>query len=82
MNHKGVATITETPTKRLENPIWNLGSVGSVTEAWKSESFEVPTQRRLSIRGWAVDQIARAAAGGVEITIDWLASMSSTHPTA
>jgi hypothetical protein len=61
--------------------MWNLGSVGAVTEAWKSESFEVPTQRRLSIRGWAVDQI-RAAAGGVEITIDWLPSISSTHPTA
>ncbi len=64
------AAITGTLTKREDNPLWNLESVGTVNEAWTSQSFEVLAHGTFAIRGWAVDHIARGVAGGVEISID------------
>jgi len=61
-------------TQRLEKltggPLWNIESVGPVGEAWKNQSFDLPAHEQLTIVGWAVDQKAKSAAGGVEVAID------------
>src|SRR5258706_3953442 len=62
--------ITQNLSKRPGAPLWNLESVGPVNEAWKTKSFDVPTHGKLIVIGWAVDQDAKTAAGGVEITFD------------
>jgi hypothetical protein len=51
-------------------PAWNLESVGSTANAWTLNQFDVPARGKFSIVGWAVDQEAKRAAGGVEFTID------------
>jgi hypothetical protein len=50
--------------------LWNIESVGSVSNAWTKLSFELPAQAKSTIIGWAVDQESKAVAGGVEIVID------------
>lgn len=49
---------------------WNIESVGPVNEAFKYKTFQVPGRGRIPITGWAVDNQAKAAAGGVEISVD------------
>jgi len=67
---KATATDTQTMTKRPGGPLWNVEYVGKLLEAYKHTSFEVPAHGELDIGGWAVDQDAKAGAGGVEIRID------------
>jgi hypothetical protein len=50
--------------------MWNIESVGPVNSAWEKKTFDLPAQGKIEIVGWAVDQEAKAAAGGVVITID------------
>src|ERR1035438_6643333 len=62
--------ITQGLRKRPGGALWNIESVGSVSNAWTKNSFELSVQEKSTIIGWAVDQEAKAAAGGVEIVID------------
>lgn len=56
--------------KRQGGPLWNLESVGPVNNAWAQKSFDLPSHGELTLIGWAVDQQAKAPAGGVDIVID------------
>jgi hypothetical protein len=67
---QAAATDTQAMTKRPGGPLWNVEYVGAVLEAYKHTSFEAPAHGELDIGGWAVDQDAKASAGGVEIRID------------
>jgi hypothetical protein len=51
-------------------PLWNIESVGPVSRAWEKKVFDLPAHGKIEIVGWAVDQDAKAAAGGVEVAID------------
>jgi hypothetical protein len=62
--------ITGTLSKLPGSPLWNIESVGPVNNAWEKKAFDLPTHGKIAIIGWAVDQQAKAAAGGVEIAID------------
>ena len=62
--------ITGTLSKLPGAPLWNIESVGPVNNAWEKKAFDLPTHGKIAIVGWAVDQQAKAAAGGVEIAID------------
>jgi SAM-dependent methyltransferase len=53
--------------QRSDNPLWNLETLGTVTEPG---TIEVSAQEMFTIRGWAVDHVAKAAAGGIDIVID------------
>lgn len=64
------SVITQNLVKRSGGPLWNIESVGLVSNAWTKNSFELPAQAKSTIIGWAVDQEAKAAAGGVEVVID------------
>ena len=46
-----------------------MESVGLIT-AGENKSFDLPTHGKVEIAGWAVDQEAKTAAGGVEFVID------------
>src|ERR1035438_5105228 len=62
--------ITQGLRKRSGGVLWNIESVGPVSNAWTKNSFELSVQEKSTIIGWAVDQESKAAAGGVEIVID------------
>jgi hypothetical protein len=51
-------------------PLWNIESVGPVNNAFEKKTFDLPAHGKFEIAGWAVDQEAQAAAGGVEVVID------------
>lgn len=63
-------TITENLKQRSDKPLWSLDSWGTMKEAWKGGPYEVSAQETFTIQGWAVDRLARSAAGGIEIVID------------
>ena len=63
-------TITENLKQRSDKLLWSLDSWGTTNEAWKGGPFEVSALETFTIRGWAVDRLARSAAGGIEIVID------------
>jgi hypothetical protein len=48
---------------------WNIETIGQ-NNVGQSKSFDVPLQEEFSVTGWAVDEQAKAPAGGVEIVID------------
>lgn len=56
--------------KRPGGPLWNLESFGPVSSPGENRSFDLPAHGKIEIGGWAVDQEAKTAAGGVEIVID------------
>jgi hypothetical protein len=63
-------TAEQTLSKLPGAPLWNIESVGPVNYAWEKKVFDLPKQGKIEIIGWAVDQEAKTAAGGVVITID------------
>jgi hypothetical protein len=61
--------ITQTLPKLPGGPLWNIEKVG-VNAVGESKSFDVPARDKFTILGWAVDQQAKAPAGGVEGVVD------------
>jgi hypothetical protein len=51
-------------------PLWNVESVGTIRNAWESNTFRISERARIAIIGWAVDQYAKSSAGGLELAID------------
>lgn len=62
--------ITQSLARRPGAPMWNIEAVGSILNAWEKKTFEVTGPGVVNIVGWAVDQEAKAAAGGVEFVLE------------
>ena len=61
--------VTRNLPKLPGGPSWNIESVGN-QNVDQRKSFDLPAQEKFRIVGWAVDQQAKNAAGGVEVAID------------
>jgi len=61
--------VTQSLPKLTGGPSWNIETVGA-NVVGESKSFDVRAQDKFTILGWAVDQQAKAPAGGVEGVVD------------
>jgi hypothetical protein len=65
----GAVAVTQSLPKLPGGPSWNIEMVGA-NAVGERKSFDVPSQDKFAIVGWAVDQKAMAPAGGVEGVVD------------
>jgi hypothetical protein len=69
-NEQRATGISAHLAKRTGAPLWNIELVGTIQNAWKNVDFQLPAHGKIVLVGWAVDQNAKSAAGGVELAID------------
>jgi hypothetical protein len=61
--------VSQSLPKLPGGPSWNIETVGA-NAVGERKSFDVPSQDKFAIIGWAIDQKAKAPAGGVEGVVD------------
>jgi hypothetical protein len=62
--------ITADLTKLTSQPVYNLENVGDIRDPFSKQPINISQSGDLTLTGWAVDPLAKAGNGGVEIAID------------